>query len=258
MTIYSRKKQNNGDILVSVLVFAAIAVTIIIGLVNWGALILKSVRTVASREQAFQIAEAGADYYQWHLAQSPNDYKDGTATSGPYTHNFYDKDGVLLGTYSLTITPPITGSTVVKIVSVGTIASSSVTRKIEKTLAIPSLAKYAVVANDNMRFGAGTEVFGPIQSNGGIRFDGIAHNLISSAKSTYTDPDTGRTQFGVYTTSGTDDPTPPATVPNRPDVFMAGRQFPVPASDFVGLTPGLTKLQGTSSKWGQRMVTIKC
>ena len=126
----------------------------------------------------------------------------------------------------------------------GTIASSSVTRKIEKTLAIPSLAKYAVVANDNMRFGAGTEVFGPIQSNGGIRFDGIAHNLISSAKSTYTDPDTGRTQFGVYTTSGTDDPTPPATVPNRPDVFMAGRQFPVPASDFVGLTPGLTKLQG--------------
>ncbi|MFA6295293.1 MAG: hypothetical protein WC666_02615 [Candidatus Paceibacterota bacterium] len=238
-----RRLRNKGDIIVSVLVFAAIAVVVIIGLVNWGATMLRSIRTVVAREQAFQIAEAGADYYQWHLAQAPNDYTDSTGGPGPYVHEFYDKDGNLLGNYSLTITPPIVGSTLVKVVSVGTLASSTVTRTIEKTMAIPSLAKYAVVVNDNIRFGEGTEVFGPIQANGGIRFDGVAHNLISSAKATYIDPDNNSSQFGVYTTSGTDDPHPPSAVPNRPDVFMAGRQFPVPAADFVGLTAGLTKLQ---------------
>jgi hypothetical protein len=183
--------NRKGNILLSVLIFASIAVTVIIGLTNWGATMLKSIRTVAQKEQAFQIAEAGADYYQWHLAQYPSDYKDGTATSGPYVHNFYDKNGNLLGNYSLTITPPLPGSTVVKIVSVGTLATSTISKRIQKTLAIPSLAKFAVVANENLRFGDGTEVFGPIHSNGGIRFDGIAHNLMTSAMATYTDPDSG-------------------------------------------------------------------
>ncbi len=235
--------KQKGNIILTVLIFAAISVTILVGLANWGVTMLRSIRTVSQKEQAFQIAEAGADYYQWHLAQYPTDYKDGTATSGPYVHNFYDKDGNLLGTYSLTITPPLSGSTVVKITSIGKLASSTISKKVQKTLAIPSLAKYAVVANDNLRFGEGTEVFGPIHSNGGIRFDGITHNLMTSAMATYTDPDTGLVQWGVYTTSGQDDPRPNAPVNNRPDVFMAGRQFPVPGSDFAGLTLGLTQLR---------------
>lgn len=235
---------NRGNILLSVLIFASIAVTVLIGLTNWGATMLKSIRTVSEKEQAFQIAEAGVDYYQWHLAQYPSDYKDGTATSGPYIHHMYDKNGDLLGTYSLVITPPLPGSTVVKIVSTGNLASSTISKKIQKTLAIPSLAKFAVVANDNLRFGEGTEVFGPIHSNGGIRFDGIAHNLITSAVATYTDPDVATTEWGVYTTSGQDDPIPAlGPVNNRPDVFIAGRQFPVPGSDFAGMTLGLTQLQ---------------
>ncbi len=243
--------MNRGDILLSVLVFAAIAVTMVIGLVNWGGSLLKNIRTVATREQAFQIAEAGADYYQWHLAQAPNDYKDGTGAAGPYVHNFYNRDGDLLGTYSLTITPPPVGSTIVKIVSVGTVASTTVSRTVQKTLAIPSLAKFAVVANDNMNFGSGTTVFGPIQSNKGIHFDGVAHNLVSSSLNTYTDPDTGLSQWAVYTTSGTDDPRPNTPVNNRPDVFMAGRQTSVPAFDFTGLTAGLAQLQTLAQNGGK-------
>lgn len=238
------KNNMKGNILLTVLIFGAIAATVLTGLASWGVTMLKSIRTVAQKEQAFQIAEAGADYYQWHLAQYPNDYKDGTATSGPYIHNFYDKDGNLLGTYSLSITPPPSGSTVVKIESTGKLASSTITKKIRKTLAIPSLAKFAVVANDNLRFGEGTEVFGPIHSNGGIRFDGIAHNLITSAMATYTDSDTGLLQWGVYTTNGQDDPKPNVgPVNNRPDVFIAGRQFPVPGVDFAGMTLGLSQLR---------------
>lgn len=244
-------KQNRGDILVSVIVFAAIAVTMVIGLTNWGATTLANIRNLAAREQAFQIAEAGINYYQWHLAQSPSDYKDGTGQAGPYVHNFYDKNGALLGTYALTITPPTTGSTIVTILSVGQAASTTVKRSIQAKLAIPSLVKFAAIANDNMYFGSGTNVYGPVQSNKGIHFDGFAQNLIASAVSTYVDPDTGLNEYGVYTTSGTNDPQPPGSVPNRTDVFAAGRQYPVPAFDFTGLTANLTQLQTLARSGGK-------
>lgn len=233
-----------GDILVSVLVFAAIAVTMITGLTNWGATTLSSLRTALAKEQTFQIAEAGIDYYRWHLAQYPNDYKDGTDYTGTYYHDFYDKDGERIGSYALTITPPVTGSTKVTITSTATTsANPNVKRIIQSVLAQPSLAKYATVSNDNLRFGAGTNVYGTIVANGGIRFDGTAFNVIQSAKNTYTDPDTGQTRWGVWTSVSPADPAPPGAIVNNPAVFTAGRQFPVPSTDFVGLTLNLQQLQ---------------
>ncbi len=258
----AKMKMESGDILLSVIIFAAIAVTIITGLTNWGVSMLSNIRSVASREQALQIAEAGVDYYQWHLAQFPTDYKDGTNNSGPYVHNFYDRNDNLLGTYSLTITPPPTGSTIVKILSVGTLASSTITRKVQESMAIPSLAKFAVVANDNMYFGPGTTIYGPIQSNKGIHFDGVAHNLVASALTTYTDPDTGLNEWAVYTdvtnppTYPNPDPQPNTPVINRPDIFMAGRQSPVPAFSFNSLTANLTQLQTLAQQSGKEWTAL--
>lgn len=245
------KKQSRGDILVSVLVFAAIAVTVTTGMVNWGTTILTSLRTATAKEQAFQIAEAGVDYYRWHLAQSPTDYQDGTNHAGPYYHNFYDKDGNLIGSYSLAITPPLIGSTRVVITATATTtANPGVTKIIQSVLAQPSLAQYATVANDYLRFGAGTSVYGPILANGGIHFDGIAYNVISSAQNTSTDPDTGLTEWGVWTAVSPADPQPPTPVTNHPAVFTAGRQFPAPASDFAGLTLNLQQLQTVAAPGG--------
>ena len=241
-----------GSILLSVIIFAAIAVTITIGLVNWGAALVRSVQTVAQREQALQIAEAGIDYYRWHLAHAPADFYDGTGstTTSPYVHPFYDKDGNLLGSYALTITPPAVGSTIVTIVSAGTLASSTIARTLKVTMAIPSFAQYAVIANDNMNFGAGTVTYGPIQSNQGIHFSGIAHGPVSSALSTYTDPDYGTNQWAVYTSSGTADPTPPTPLPTRADVFTVGRQLSIPAVDFSSLTSNLATLKSTAQSGG--------
>jgi len=255
--------RNKGDILLSVLIFAAIAVTITIGFVNWGASMLSSIRTLQTREQALQIAEAGIDYYRWHLAQSPTDYTDGTTTPAPYYHNFYDKNNNLIGAFSLTITPPPNGSTKVIITSTGTTtANPTLARKIQAILAEPSLAQYAVVANNYMRFGSGTVVNGPVASNRGIHFDGVANNIVSSAVSTDTDPDydTGQSlatniangnctqvSYGVHTCVTTADPTPPTPIHFPPndhstDVFLAGRQFPVPAFPFSGLSVNLNNL----------------
>lgn len=246
------REWRNGDILLSALIFSAIAISLTVVLVNWAATVLKTTRLMQVREQSFQIAEAGIDYYRWHLAHAATDYTDGTGGTGPYVHEVKDTLGNVIGQFSLTITPPPIGSTIVKVKSTG-VASSSVpiARSILATMAIPSLAKFAVVANDNMRFGEGTEVFGPIQSNGGIRFDGLAHNLISSAKDTYIDPDTNKKAFGVYTTVSPVDPVPPAPVPYRPDVFMAGRLFPVPAFDFAGLTVDLSKMKADAQSGGK-------
>lgn len=260
--------HTSGIVLVNVLVFATIAITVTTALVNWGATVLKSARNLDAREQALQVAEAGVEYYRWHLAHAPTDYQDGTGGSGPYVHSVQDADGDIIGEYSLVITPPPTGSTIVKIRSTGTVVvDPSVSRTIQTTLAIPSLAKYAVVANSAMRFGEGTEIFGPVHSNGGIRFDGLAHNIVTSGVASYDDPDhddTGaeKLEFGVHThinpppSSGVNNAyrpleMPPATPPIRADVFVAGRQFPVPTFDFTGLTTDLSAMKSDAQSSGR-------
>ncbi len=247
MSIYKNKKF--GFLIIQSLVFASIAILVMGALVSWGGSNLKLARNSVYREQAIQIAEAGIDYYRWHLAHAPQDYKDGTGQPGPYTHVFNDKDGNRIGTFVLTITPPPTGSTVVKIRSTGNVDSdSNASRTIESQLAIASFAKFAFVSSSDMRFGAGTEVFGPIHSNGGIRFDGLAHNIISSALASYDDPDhdesgTDPLEFAVHTHVSPTDPLPPTAMPARADVFEAGRQLSVPAVDFTGLTSDLAQIK---------------
>jgi hypothetical protein len=259
------RSLRGGYLLVQALVFGAIGLLLFGGLISWGRINLRGASQFNYREQAFEIAEAGIDYYRWHLAHAPLDFKDGTTGPGPYVHNFYNKDGVLTGTFSLAITAPPTGSTVVMVRSTGaTLAAPTVTRTIEVKFAIPSLAKFAVAANAAMRFGEGTEVFGPIHSNNGIRFDGLAHNLVTGALASYDDPDhSGADEFGVHTHvtappgSGTNDafraleapPTNP--VPVRSDVFQAGRQFPVPAVDFNGFTADLATIKSQAQSAGR-------
>lgn len=248
--------RTRGDILVSALIFSAVMITVTIGLVNWGVALFKNIRTVAAREQALQIAESGIDYYRWHLAHAPQDFKDGTNVAGPYVHQFYDKDGNVIGSYSLDITPPAVGSTIVSMVSTGTLASTTVgpiSRSIKVVMAIPSLAQYAMVTNSTVYYGAGDEVFGPIRSNVGVGFlsgnpKPIAHNNVSSANSTFTD--SNGTHFGVYTNVSPADPNPPSAVPNRPDVFMSGRQFPVPVIDFTSISANLSTIKADAQASG--------
>lgn len=236
-----------GQLLIQVLVFGAIAAYFISSLSFWVVTNIKAGRNAVHRELAIQIAEAGIDYYRWHLAHAPTDYQDGTGAPGPYIHNFQDKDGNMVGTFTLTITPPPVGSTLVTINSTGRVtADPNVKRSITTRLAKPSMAKYATVANAAMRFGVGTEIFGPVHSNGGIRFDGFAHNIVSSSVASYQDPDhnpLSANEFGVHTHIFPQDPFPPAAVPARTDVFEAGRQFPVPAVDFAGITANLAQLK---------------
>jgi len=103
------------------------------------------------------------------------------------------------------------------------------------------------LANDFIRFGAGTEVFGTIHSNKGIRFDGVAHNIVSSSVATFNDPDhTGGNEFGVHTHDAPADPLPPAAVPTRTDIFEAGRMFPETTVDFNGVLGDLSLIKSVA------------
>ncbi len=241
-----KKNTKKGIIIIQVIVFAAVAITIISALAGWTAISIKASNENFNREEALQVAESGIEYYRWHLAHASADFQDGTNTTGPYIHILNDKDGNQIGKFSLQIIPPANGSTIVKMISTGTVErDATVSRKIQSIVAKPSIAKYAFAGNSNIRFGAGTEIFGPIHSNGGIRFDGLAHNLVTSALLSYTDTDSDActsTAFGVHTCLSPADPTT-GTIPTRSDVFQAGRQVGVPAIQFSGFTADLGTLK---------------
>jgi hypothetical protein len=247
-------ENRKGQLSITVLFFAALALTLITGFVFLASTFLQlSVRDL-NRTQAFAVAEAGIEYYRWHLAHASEDYWDGhgATSTGPYVHPYYNKDGIKIGEFSLTITPPPASTTVVTVESKGKIDADQTIQKIIRVkFAIPTIAKYAVAADDDMRFGEGTQVYGEVFSNKGIRFDGVAHNIIRSAESSYDDPDHGGAdEFGVHTHHSSTDPTPPSAVPSRPDVFMAGREFPVPAMDFGSITQDLADLKADALSSG--------
>src|SRR6202035_3949246 len=91
------------------------------------------VGNVIKSQQAFNIAEAGLNYYMWHLNHNSTDYKDGGTTPttpdptlgyGPYTHNYIDTNGVNEGTYKLWVNPAGNGSTIVTVRSIGQAAGT--------------------------------------------------------------------------------------------------------------------------------------
>jgi len=236
-------KKNKGDIILLLLIIISVFGVIMPPIISWTITTDKLVRETTGKEQALQIAEAGINYYQWHLAHFPADYKDGTNTNGPYVHNYTDTDTQkILGQYSLTITPPSTGSTIVTITSTGNTSDNpSLKRTITAKYGIPSLAIYSFLSNDIIWIGSSETVNGQMQSNGGIRFDGIGNAPIASAKSTYT------------CSSGQGSPCPHTENGVWGSASQAVKnfwQFPVPAVDFSALTSNLAALKSGAQSGG--------
>lgn len=245
--ILDLKFNRSGSILFVTLVATGLFLMMLSGVLGLGILQYKLNLTKVANNQALHIAEAGVNYYRWVLYHDSEEYCNketciGAPDYGPYGPYFYtDSSGENIeGYYELYIIPPaLDGSTIVTIKSVGWVADyPNIKRAIEVQCGIPSWSTYSVLANANMRFGEGTEVWGPMHINAGVRFDGLAHNIITSSLLDYDDPDhSGPNEFGVHTHVPPTDPlpdgnNPPENVPDRPDVFMAGRSFPVPTISF--------------------------
>lgn len=264
-------QANSGQLTIQILLMGFITIIVLGGFVIWSDTYVRNVSRERDKSQAFTIAETGIEYYRWHLAHAPQDFQDGTATSGPYIHEYLDKDGIRIGEFQLDITPPASGTTIVTIQSTGRVdADPTVAKVIKVKMGLPSLARFSVAANADIRFGPGTTVYGQLHSNGGVRFDGLAYNVVTSARYKYDDPDhSGNNEYGVHThvnappSSGVNDtfraleapPTAstqaPPIPPVRTDIFSAGRQVSVPAVDFNGITADLAAIKAAASTSGK-------
>jgi len=285
-----RNKTKKGSALAMVLVMIVIIAITLTSLLGYITSQISYSKDRVERERAFQIAEAGAYYYRWYLAhqvegktaQQISAFWEGTpapvGVGTPYTAEFKDPEGTAIGEYKLEVTKPALGSTIVIVKSTGwTYKKPSAMRVVQVRFRRPSWSEYVMLANDNMRFGSGTTVNGKIHSNKGIRFDGLATNVVSSSFSSYQDPDhSGGPEFGVHThvnappSSGVNDNArpleePPNPVQSRTDVFQAGRQFPVAQMDFTSVISDISYMRtqaiATSTKFDNsgkgRLINLK-
>lgn len=243
-----------GSIIVFELVVIFILSLVMGAVLANAAMQYRVLRSSSAREQAFHIAEAGINYYQWHLSHFSTDYQDGTGAAPTaqtgfanpcYLHDYIDKDtNEVIGRYCLEITAPLIGSTTVTITSTAyTLDNPSIKRTITSRYGIPSLAKYSFLTHGDVWVGNTESISGAMHANGGIHFDGTGNAPITSAKTTYT----CQTYHGCN----------PAQV--KAGIWGSAAQstknfwqYPVPNVDFSSMTADLATLKTTAQSSGGR------
>lgn len=232
--------RQKGTITPAILIITGAFLTVIYGLLILLSLQMDYAQRQLASEQALNIAEAGVNYYRWHLAHDPDDYQDGTSVPGPYTHQYSDPEGGTVGTYELEIIPPQDGSSVVTIRSTGWDQGyPSVRRSIEAQYGLQSFARYAFLSNASTWYGSGLTLYGDVHSNNGIRQDGINFGRVMSARETYM----CGTETGCF---------PPT---ERPGVWGSGGdqnlwEFPVPPLDFDSVSFDFAQMQQSAETNG--------
>jgi hypothetical protein len=242
-TAHRALHAQRGSVVIIEVVLCFIIAVVVTSVMGAAAIQHRVVRSTVEREQAFQIAEAGVNYYEWRLGQFPTDYTNGTGSTGPYVIDYRDSTtSDVVGHISLEITPPAAGSSIVTIRSTGwTIASPAIRRTITVRFGRPSLAQYALLTNTNLWVGSSESITGKLHANGGVRFDGSAGAPITSARATYTCP----------TWSGLPCPT------TKPGIWGAATtttqsfwQYPVPQVDFTSVTANLATVKSAAQTDG--------
>lgn len=194
MLLSKRNKPDQTGLIMLTIIFTSLFIGIMGGIFSLFVYQSRLSKKLQAKERAIQIAEAGINYYRWHLAHAPEDYADGTGQTcvypnscGPYQHEYNDPSSEeQIGTFELKITPPPVGSTIVTINSTGWVEGyENQKRIVEVRYGIPSLSAYTFLSNSNTWFGSNESVIGPLHSNGGIRMDGSNNGLATSAQLTY-------------------------------------------------------------------------
>lgn len=170
--------MKKGIAIVYVLIFLTIFLLLFSGLLSFVLEEFKIVQKRISWEQAFEIAEAGIEYYKWCLN---NELFEKCELEKEYK----DKEGNPIGKFQLQVKTNFTCGTPIfyEVISTGwTYKFPSIQRRILGLFGQESVAKYAYILNSNVWVGADHQIRGPFHSNGGIRFDGKNFSLVSSSQ----------------------------------------------------------------------------
>jgi len=246
---FATSKKNKGIITTYVLVFGAIFLILLGGLLGFILLQLRQSAQKVAWSQSLHIAEAGINYYRWCLN---NEVEQNCQSEKDY----FDPAGNLIGYFSLETTKKEACGQIIqrRITSTGwTNDFPDIKRKVSVLYARESVAKYAYILNANVWIGSDHEIRGPYHSNGGIRMDGENQSIVTSARDTwlctssfgcnYLSCPTGCSQEGsacrcpgVFTTTDV----------SNPDLFS----FPVPPFDFTGITIDLAQMKSVAKTSG--------
>ncbi len=238
----TEKKNRKGSIVITTLVFTMVFTMLLTSLMGYILSVKKTRQGKEAQEHALSLAEAGLEYYKWHLAHFPNDLQDGTGAPGPYVHTVSDPEGGETGTFSLEITGnSVCGSVQsVDIVSTGRANEANhFARTLRGRYAKPSVAEFAYVLDSDVWAGADRVIVGPYHSNGGIRMDGTNLSTVTSEKAT-------------WNCTATFSCTPNQ---NKPGVFGSGTgsalwSYPTAHVDFTGMAVSFPALRTKARDYG--------
>lgn len=250
MRLLRLKQDNDGFTLPTVLSFLIAIVIITSATVQIIDVTTSKVGNNIASQKSFNIAEAGVNYYLWHLSHNQGDYKDGKTTPatpdatlgyGPYAHTYIDDATTNQGTFTLWIKPQGNGSSVVTIRSIGQAKGTNITRTVDAQIGAPSFASYGVLSDTALWFGNTEKASGPVHSNQGIRMDGASNADVTSANATYTPPGSlggdGASHPGVWCSAAV---ITPVNCNTRSKIDW---RFPVPTIDFNQVTGNLCTMK---------------
>jgi Tfp pilus assembly protein PilX len=251
MKITSTNEQ--GSVLVTVISFIIAIGIFMVAAVELIDTNMSIVGNGVKSQRALNMAEAGINYYLWHLSHNSGDFKDGKTTPatpdaqlgyGPYIHNYVDDNATTEGTYTLWIKPQDSNNNIVNIRSIGKVSGSNITRTIDATIGAPSFASYGLVSDAAFWFGNTETATGPVHSNQGVRMDGASTTDVTSVNTTYTPPASlggdGSSHPGVWCKSTV---TTPVDCNTRSKVDW---RYPVPTIDFNQIIGSLCSMKKTA------------
>lgn len=229
-----KRKNQKGSALVFTLVLVAVISIIFISLIQYVTSQVKFSLHTARTEEAFNVAEAGIHFYRWYISHNidgltPAQVEAFWENTLPYPYGVnvpYEADFEGVGKYKIEVTPPESGSTSIIVKSTGwTYKDTGLTRTIQVRLRRPAWCEYVIFSNSNLEIADGTETFGKVHSNGGIRFQGVANNLVSSAVPNYSYG--GVTKDGIWTSWAGEYNTNMSN-----NVFLGGKNIGIGEEDF--------------------------
>lgn len=224
------------------IVFGAVFLTVLGALASYSITQNKVQIADTGKVKALALAEAGIEYYRWHLAHFPTDLTNGTGTTTSFTLTQNDPEGGTAGTISMSITPnQACGQTQsIDINSTGFPSDGSgATRTVVARYAQPTVASYSYIVNSSVWAGSDRTINGPFHSNGGVRMDGVANSAVTSSLSTWQ----CTSNFGCSPTQ------------TEPGVFGAGPNqtlwtYPTPQVDFNGIAANFSNLKSVAQSSG--------
>ncbi len=262
-------KQKKGSVLAYVLVIMSVTSILLVSILQYISSQVKYGSFNYSREESFQIAEAGINFYKWYLAKemetrtTPQDIQDFWANGNTIGTEYTCEDagayivdyeaGEVSGKYCIEVTPPDEWSTIFTVkVSGWTNKKPEVKRTIQARFRRPSFSEYMIVGNQQFVLNDETVAHGRLHSNEGIHFNGVAYNVVSSEQETYYYPGellgiNSGTKPGVWTKW----PSEYNSTLNS-NVFRAGKQIGTDAGavhwDFPSIDPYINFAKAESLK----------